>query len=421
VKIAVVGSGGREHAILWRLAREEAAHELFACPGNGGTSALATNVEVDVADTADLAGTVCRLAPDLAVIGPEAPLADGIADALQRKGIACFGPSAAAARIESSKVFAKRLMQRHSVPTADFRVFEDYSALERFVRTAPENGGWVVKADGLAAGKGAYVCSNTDETLRWARALLIEGVLGTSGQKVVLERRLYGREVSALFFCDGERFLALPAAQDYKRAEDGDRGMNTGGMGSFCPAPHLTPELLDLVCSRIVGPVIRALGGEGSPYRGILYAGLMITDDGPQVIEFNCRFGDPESQVILPVWQGNFADVMLACATGTLQNPLDDLANADGAAVCVVLAAEGYPGSYVKHVPLIEVPDSRTAFTLHAGTRRTAEGLVSSGGRVLNAIGLGASVADAREQAYGLTERLKTRGLRFRRDIAHGV
>jgi len=356
---------------------------------------------------------------DLVVIGPEGPLAAGLSDALRARGIPCFGPSASAARLEGSKAFAKLLMQRRGIPTAAFEIFERYDELERFVKGTPFADGWVVKADGLAAGKGAFVCSSVDEVLLNARACLVEGTLGEAGRSVVLERRLVGREVSALFLCDGERFCALPPAQDYKRALDGDRGPNTGGMGSYCPASHLTPAMQHDVEARVVAPVLAAMRDNGSPYRGVLYVGLMLTAQGPQVIEFNCRFGDPETQVILPLVEGDFASALVSCAEGRLNDGLTLQPN--GAAVCVVLAADGYPGVYPKSLPLREVENSDRTVAFHAGTVRHGDSLVSTGGRVLNAVGLGSTVADARVHAYELAGKLLAPGLRCRSDIALNV
>jgi phosphoribosylamine--glycine ligase len=421
LKIAVVGSGGREHAMLWRLSRDPGNPKLYALPGNGGTTRLAETIPVDSGNVAALRQALRSLSPDLAVIGPEGPLAAGLSDLLAEDGILCFGPSANAARIEASKVFAKRLMSTHGIPTAEFEVFDEYDALAKYMKQQPWNEGWVVKADGLAAGKGAYVCSSTDETLHTARDLLVEGTLGKAGATVVLERKLAGREVSALYLCDGERFVALPPAQDYKRAEDNDAGPNTGGMGSYCPAPQLTPKLREDVERKIIAPTLDALAMEGSTYRGVLYAGLMLTSAGPQVIEFNCRFGDPETQVILPLLKRNFGATLAGCAEGHLAQDNAGTMAASNAAVCVVLAAEGYPERYKKGIPLIEVADTERTFTFHAGTARENGRLSSTGGRVLNAIGLGDDVESARESAYELAERLRVPGLRFRRDIAQGV
>ncbi|MFZ5433825.1 MAG: phosphoribosylamine--glycine ligase [Calditrichota bacterium] len=418
MKIAVIGSGGREHAILWRLSRDNDRRELYALPGNGGTHKLATSVSVNTADTRQLIITVRNLSPDLVVVGPENPLADGIVDHLQEFRIPCFGPMKAAARLESSKAFAKQFMQECDIPTADFEIFTDFENLRKFMDGRDQQEKWVVKADGLAAGKGAFVCSSHEEVLRYSHALLIDGLLGSAGKTIVLEKRLEGREVSALFWCDGERFLPFPPAQDYKRALDNDQGANTGGMGSYCPAPHLTAELQDDVSQRIVAPLVRRLAELGTPYTGVLYVGLMLTASGPQVIEFNCRFGDPETQVILPVWGGNFAETMLACSEGGLSQVQSTVPPLTTAAVCVVLAAEGYPDPYKKEIPLHDIADTEHSVTYHAGTIRDGARLLSSGGRVLNAVGFGSDLSQARSRAYERAEQLKVAGLRYRSDIA---
>ena len=398
MRIAVIGSGGREHALLWKLAQDSGVTKLFALPGNGGTNRLAESIAVKVDDREQLRRAVIGLKPDLVVVGPEIPLAQGIADMLRSDNIPCFGPSAAAARIEASKVFAKQLMQRHNVPTAEFEIFASFEELQQYVTSVPQQSGWVVKADGLAAGKGAVVCKSIDEVLAAARAMLVEGMLGSAGKQVVLERRLVGCEASTLFWCDGEHFAALPVAQDYKRAHDGDQGPNTGGMGSVCPARHVTDNMKERIAKDIIGPTLRALANEGCPFKGVLYAGLMITDDGPQVIEYNCRFGDPETQVILPVWTGSIVETMLQCVEGNLQ-PDSTPFQTNACAVCVVLAADGYPGSYSKHLKLRSFPDREDAVTFHAGTSVINGELVSAGGRVLNAVGVGADFAAARASA----------------------
>jgi phosphoribosylamine---glycine ligase len=416
VNIAVIGSGGREHAILRKLAHGSTRHELFAVPGNGGTEPLARTVPVDAGPLKGLLDSLSRIEPDLVIVGPEIPLAAGIADELTKYNIACFGPTAAAARIESSKVFAKELMRDAGVPTANFVVYEEFKRLARDVRSAPDQP-WVVKADGLAAGKGAFVCDNRAQTLEAAHAMLVDGVLGAAGRRVVLEERMCGREASCMFWCDGTTFSALPVARDYKRALDGDAGPNTGGMSSLCPAPGWNDELQREVEDRIVQPVIRALSEQGCPFVGILYAGLMLTESGPQVIEFNCRLGDPETQTILAVWNGDFAEHAMACVRGRLAE-LPPVADSGQHAVSIVLAADGYPDKYAKGIVLRHVPDGDDAYTLHAGTQRTETGVVSSGGRVLNAVGVGSSLSEARERAYALAAMLRVPGLRYRTDIA---
>jgi phosphoribosylamine--glycine ligase len=322
-----------------------------------------------------------------------------------------------AARLESSKVFAKELMARENIPTADFHVFDDFPQMRRFLTGGSRQLPWVVKADGLAAGKGAIVCDDGIEALYWGHEMLVSGRFGEAGKRVVLEEKLKGREASVLFLCDGENFLPLPIAQDYKRAEDGDKGKNTGGMGSFAPAKHVTPEILAEVERKVVAPVLAALHRAGTPFCGVLYVGLMLTADGPKVIEFNCRFGDPETQVILPIWPGNLAEAMMACIEGRIR----DFGNPepDDAAVCVVLAAKGYPDAYEKDIRL-QFPSRKTenAVVFHAGTKMGDDGIVSAGGRVLNTVGIGQDITQARQRAYDLAQNLNVSGLRFRKDIA---
>jgi len=358
-----------------------------------------------------------RKKPDLVVVGPEAPLAMGLADRLQAEKIPVFGPTQEAARIESSKVFAKELMARENIPTAAFQVFDDFSAMRRFLRDEGKGKPWVVKADGLAAGKGSIICPDSYKAQFWGHEMLVNDRFGKAGKRVVLEEMLEGREASVLFLCDGEGFLPLPISQDYKRAEDFDRGKNTGGMGAFAPATHVTPEVLSDVETRIVSPTLAALSQGGTPFRGVLYVGLMLTTDGPKVIEFNCRFGDPESQVILPIWPGNLADALLACAEGRITDlPAQEPVSA---AVCVVLAAKGYPDAYEKGIRLrLPAREKKDSLIFHAGTKAGANGIVSSGGRVLNAVGLGDDIAKARKRAYSLAQSLLVRGLRYREDIA---
>lgn len=413
----VIGSGGREHALVWKLAQDSRISKLYALPGNGGTIQLAESVNAPVHDIERLHQAILTVRADLVVVGPEVSLAAGIADRLEEDNIPCFGPSARAARIETSKVFAKLLMAKHGVPTADFEIFDSFDKLVRFVQKTPFGDGWVVKADGLAAGKGAFVCSKVEEVFQHARELLVENVFGVAGQRVVLERRLTGREASVLYWCDGEHFAPLPIAQDYKRAHDGDHGPNTGGMGSHCPAPHVTPELQKRVSDEFIRPVISALANDSTPFRGVLYAGLMLTDSGPKVIEFNCRFGDPETQVIVPGWNGSIFDTMFACIKGTLGD-MNVSHESYRCAVCIVLAAEGYPGSYKRQIRLRMVPNGAHHVTFHAGTKHMDGQFVSSGGRVLNAVGFGTDLVSARTHAYELADELSVPGLFFRKDIA---
>lgn len=420
MRIAVIGSGGREHALLWKLSKQSEVKELIALPGNGGTQAIATNVQSGGKHVEDLANTIKNHRPDLVVVGPEQPLADGISDILNSEGIPCFGPAALAARIESSKVFAKKLMRKYAIPTADFRVFNDYHELETFVRQNPRKQGRVVKADGLAAGKGAFVCENDDEVLAVSKQLLVDGILGQAGAELIVEEKLFGTEASAHFWCDGEHFAPLPVARDYKRALDVDAGPNTGGMGTLCPAGHVAPEMLKKISETIIAPTLQAMSNEGCPYQGVLYAGLMLTEQGPQVIEFNCRFGDPETQVMLPVMKDNLVETMLACVHGKLLTSTV-FPESNGAAVCVVLAAEGYPGTYDKNIPLKSIENTDHSLLFHAGTALKDGKLVSSGGRILNAVGLGNDIEAARLNAYKTANSLLVSGLRYRSDIAATV
>jgi phosphoribosylamine--glycine ligase len=416
MKILLIGSGGREHALAWKLKRD-GAHEIVAAPGNAGIAQIARCEPVTSEDLAGIVDLAKREKPDLVIVGPETPLAMGLSDMLAAEKIPVFGPTAKAARVEASKVFAKELMAREDIPTADFHIFSDFSQMRGFLEGQGRELPWVVKADGLAAGKGSVVCSDSDKAQFWGHEMLVQGRFGEAGKRVILEEKLEGREASVLFLCDGEDFLPLPIAQDYKRAEDGDQGKNTGGMGSFAPAQHVTPELLTQVEKRVVAPVLSALCREGMPFCGVLYVGLILTADGPKVIEFNCRFGDPETQVILPIWPGNLAEALIACTEGRIRNV--EKPEPRGAAVCVVLAADGYPDTYEKGIRLRFPSQERNeAIVFHAGTQMSEHGIVSTGGRVLNAVGFGQDIAQARQKAYDLAHRLRVPGLRFRKDIA---
>lgn len=416
MRIVVIGSGGREHALIWKFSRSGYAPKIYAMPGNVGMKPLCELVPVGNSNAAMLE-KILEIGPDLVVIGPEQPLANGLSEQIERKGIRCFGPTSGAAQVESSKVFAKNLMRANGIPTAAFEVFSDFYALSEFVQDQPRDSGRVIKADGLAAGKGAFVCDSDDQVLEIAHRLLVDHALGAAGARVVVEDRLEGREASMHFLCDGERFVALPTAQDYKRAYDQDQGSNTGGMGTFCPAGHVSDDLTRDVGQRIVAPTLGALAVSGTPYRGLLYVGIMLTAEGPQVIEFNCRFGDPETQVMMPCLEYDPIDAMIACVDGTLV-PSQYERKAVGAAVCVVLCADGYPDHYEKGIQLTAPACNGQQLLFSAGTTLLDGKWVSNGGRVLNAVGLGVSLSEARRQAYELAERARVPGLRFRGDIA---
>jgi phosphoribosylamine---glycine ligase len=394
VKVLVVGSGGREHALAWKLSRADELTELHAAPGNPGIAKLGSCHPVRAEDGEGLLALARALDIDLVVVGPEAPLVAGVADDLRHAGIAVFGPSAGAARIEGSKQFAKDVLRAAGVPTAE--------ALS--VARPP----CVVKADGLAAGKGVFVCRSQDE--------LDEGLRGASafGASVVIEELLEGDEVSVLAVCDGKHAVALPAAQDFKRAGDGDTGPNTGGMGAYSPVAIDVEETLDLVHR----PVLRELAERGLPFIGTLYAGLMLTEDGAKVLEFNCRFGDPETQVIVPRIEADLLQLLAAAAAGSLTST--DVVATDDAAVTVVLSGGRYPEENDSGTPIegIAYAEAAGALVFHAGTALHDERLVTNGGRILSVTALGENVAEARERAYAACERISFAGMRYRRDIA---
>jgi phosphoribosylamine--glycine ligase len=398
VNVLVVGSGGREHALAWKLAESPTVAELHAAPGNPGIAALACCHPVALGDVEGLVALCRRQSIDLAVIGPEAPLVAGAADALRRAGVAAFGPSAAAARIEGSKAFAKEVMRAAGVP----------AAADLDEPRAP----CVIKADGLAGGKGAFVCRTQREAdAAWPRARAFGG-------RVVIEELLEGEEISLLALAAGTDALALPAAQDFKRLLDGDRGPNTGGMGSYAPVPHLGARDVEALVDLVHRPVLTELAARGTPFTGVLYAGLMLTGDGPRVLEFNCRFGDPETQVLLPLVEGDLAAALAAGAGATTERV--SLAAAAGAAVTVVLVSSGYPDAPQAGAEIGGVDDAEAlgALVFHAGTAVRDGRLVAAGGRVLNVTSVGSSVADARERAYAAARLVHFAGARYRRDVA---
>jgi phosphoribosylamine--glycine ligase len=426
VKVLVVGGGGREHALCWALRRDAASAfsddlTLFAAPGNPGTAALATDLPIPATAVDHLVAAVLRHDIDVTIIGPEAPLAAGLADRLRDAGRAAFGPSAAAAQLESSKAYAKEVMRRAGVPTATSATFVDETQALDYIGVHAEP--LVVKASGLAAGKGAIVCKTRADAATVARAMLA-GSLGEAGKEIVIEEFLEGEELSVLALTDGERIVILPPAQDHKRLGDGDTGPNTGGMGAYCPVGIATETLLARVRTEVFEPVLREVAAQGSPYEGVLYAGLMILPDGtPSVLEFNARFGDPETQVLLPALLPGFSEHLVAIAQRRW-NPVvtQQVLTVERAAVTTVLAARGYPenpekGAAIKLPDPAELGDDVVVF--HAGTYRDNEGrLRASGGRVLNVTGLGPTVAVAAQASRRAAERISFEGMTWRRDIA---
>jgi len=417
MKILVVGSGGREHALAWRLAEH---HEVVAAPGNPGIEAVARCVpEVGVADGDGLVRLALEEGADLVVVGPEAPLVAGLADRLRAAGLATFGPGAAGARLEGSKVFAKQFFARHRIPTAPFEVASSVEEADAAIdRLAAPGGGVVVKADGLAAGKGVVVAASAEEARAAAREMLEARRFGDAGATIVVEQKIAGREVSVIALTDGVRLEVLPAIEDHKAIFDGDRGPNTGGMGTVSPA-WITDALAARIRSEILEPTVRGLAADRIEYRGVLYAGVMVDPAGvPYLLEYNCRFGDPETQPIMARARGDLGAVLSGAARGEL--PVGALAWDARVAVCVVVAAAGYPGAPRTGDRIGGLDDAAAqgdAIVFHAGTAREDGALVSAGGRVLGVTALGISVAQAREKAYAVVDRIELAGKQVRRDI----
>lgn len=413
MKVLLVGSGGREHALGWKLAQSPRVDELLSLPGNPGLASLGSVVEgVDPLDVGAVAALARIHAVDLVVVGPEAPLAAGLADAVSALGIPVFGPSRAAARLEASKSFAKDVMTRAGVPTAEAWTFTEAQPAHDHVGS--HAGPYVIKADGLAAGKGVLVTDERDEAHGWVDRCF-DGDFGDAGSTVVIEEFLAGPEVSVFAICSGAGAVALAPARDYKRLAGGDRGPNTGGMGSYSPVDDLPDDLVPQTLEKVIQPTLQRLSEDGHPYKGFLYAGLVLTDEGPKVLEFNVRLGDPETQVIVPRLESDLVDLIEASLTGSAVEPVWS----DRVAVEVVLAAEGYPESPCKGAAihgLDSVPDDALVF--HAGTAREGKKLVTAGGRVLNVVGMGDTLPEARDRAYAAVEAISWRGMQYRTDIA---
>jgi phosphoribosylamine--glycine ligase len=424
MKVLVVGGGGREHALAWKLGQSSRVSDVFVAPGNAGTATDAVNVDIGSDDIPELVDFAKKNAVGLAVVGPEAPLCAGIVRAFEQEGLLIFGPSTEAARLEGSKVFCKQTLRSANVPTADFQVFRTAAAAleyaeEKYGKT-PDNVPLVVKVDGLAAGKGALVCSTMDEVREAVERIAVTKEFGDAGNQFVVEERMDGPEVSILAITDGRTILTLPPAQDHKRALDGDRGPNTGGMGAYCPANVCDEDTLAWMDSNVFVPTVHAMKRARHPFRGILFAGLMMTPSGPRVLEYNVRFGDPECQPLLMRMKTDLVDVLELAAHGRLAE-LESLEWDERAAVCVVMASEGYPGSYEKGRLIrgldeaAKIPDVKV---FHAGTKLTDEGVVTAGGRVLGVTGLGENVAAAKLNAYKAVRCIRWDGAWCRKDIA---
>ena len=414
MNILVIGSGGREHALYWKLSESPQTEQIYAIPGNPGMDASAA---IALDDHAKILRFVKEKDIGLVVVGPEVPLMNGLVDELEEAGIRAFGPRANAAEIEGSKSFAKDLMKKYGIPTARYEVFTAAEPARAYIRQ--EGAPIVVKADGLAAGKGVIVAMTEQEALDAVDAIMEDHSFGDAGARVVIEEFMEGEEASLLAFTDGMTIRPMISAQDHKRAYDGDRGPNTGGMGTYAPAPVMTPEMTKRAVEEILEPTIAAMAQEGRTYRGCLYLGLMVTADGPKVVEFNARFGDPETQVVLPLLDSDLVTIMCACADGTLADV--PIRWKDGAAVCVVLASGGYPGHYDKGQEIHGLADAEAmgALVFHAGTAMKDGKLVTNGGRVLGVVGRGADISSAVDAAYAAAAKISFKDVYYRKDIAH--
>jgi phosphoribosylamine--glycine ligase len=419
MKILVVGKGGREHALVWKLAKSPLVTDVFCAPGNAGTALDGQNLDINANDVARLLKFARAEQIDLTVVGPEAPLVAGMVDAFEDASLPVFGPTSKAAELEGSKAFAKDFMRLANVPTADYAVFDDATAAIAHVEERSERP-LVVKADGLASGKGVTVCANRQEALAAIRQTMIANAFGPAGKRIVIEEALVGQEVSILAIVDGSTIVPLEPAQDHKAAYDDDKGPNTGGMGAYSPTPLVTRELLDEIIQKVLVPTVHTMKREGRPFRGILYAGLMITNQGPKTLEFNVRFGDPEAQPVLMRLKTDLAEVLLAAAEGRLKK-LAPLEWDPRSAVCVVMAAEGYPGTYKTGQAIrgldeaARIPDVKV---FHAGTTRFGDQIVADGGRVLGVTALGATSADAKLRAYQAVKCIRWEGAWCRKDIS---
>jgi len=421
MNILVIGNGGREHAICWKLRQSPLVQLLYCAPGNAGTAGIAENIAIKTTDRDGLLAFARKHDIDLTVVGPEAPLADGIVDLFRAGGMSIFGPTKAAAKLEASKAFAKEFMKRHNIPTAGFNVFRsgEMEAVRTYLRTCPYP--VVLKVDGLAAGKGVVISDTPDEAIVAAEDMLERGSFGEAGNTLVIEEFLTGIEASVFVMTDGQRFVTLAPAQDHKRILDNDLGKNTGGMGAFAPTPHVPTTLLAEIKIRIIKPVLDAMNRDGSPYTGVLFIGLMLTENGPKVLEFNCRFGDPETQVVLPLIDEDLAKLMMDCSTASLQ--VNRIKIHDANAVCVVMASSGYPDSYEtgKAVSGLDSIDEigEGVVVFHAGTTTKGNQIVTTSGRVLavTALGEGSDFTPTIRLAYNVISRIRFDGAYYRNDI----
>jgi len=415
MRVLVVGGGGREHTLCWMIARSPKAEQVYCAPGNGGIAEVVETVDIGQGDVEGLVKFASDHRIDLTVVGPEEPLVKGLVDRLADEGLKAFGPNARAAELEGSKAFAKDLMNKHLIPTAGFRTFQDVEEARRYLRshdTYPT----VIKADGLAAGKGVIICKDPEEANRALDSIMVQRRFGDAGNQVVIEDFLVGEEASIMAITDGRVILPLPSSQDHKALGDGDQGPNTGGMGAYSPAPVITDRMMKQIESTILVPTIHAMNREGRPFSGVLYCGLMITPGGPKVLEYNVRFGDPEAQAVLPRLKGDWLEILDHAAGRRLGQVTFDWD--PRAAVCVVMASQGYPGKPVTGVPITGLDqEMEDTVVFHAGTGRQEDEMVTTGGRVLGVTAFGESVVEARERAYRRVETIRFPGVHYRNDI----
>lgn len=421
MKILIIGGGGREHAIAWKLSKSPRVEKIYCAPGNAGIAEIAECVNIGVMEFDRQVAFAKEHGIDLTVVTPDDPLAAGAVDAFEAAGLRAFGPRANAAILEGSKAFSKDLMKKYNIPTAAYETFTDPEEAIKYLETARMP--IVLKADGLALGKGVLICSNLEEAKEGVRTLMLDKQFGSAGDEIVIEEFMTGREVSVLSFVDGKTIKIMTSAQDHKRAKDGDQGLNTGGMGTFSPSPFYTSEVDTFCREKIYQPTVDAMRAEGREFKGIIFFGLMLTEDGPKVLEYNARFGDPETQVVLPRMKNDLADLFEACIDGTLDQV--ELEFEDNAAVCVVLASDGYPEHYEKGYPisgLERFKDADGYFVFHAGTKLNDQGqIVTNGGRVLGVTATGGDLKEARANAYKATEWVEFGNKYMRNDIGHAI
>ncbi len=420
MKVLVIGSGGREHALVWKLKQSKKVKKIFCAPGNGGMTRAAKCVNIKADNIKALADFAARNKINLTVVGPEQPLAAGIVDEFQRRKLKVFGPEKKAAQLEASKVFAKEFMQKYHIPTAPFKVFDSMVDAIGFCKGIEYPA--VIKADGLAAGKGVIIVKNFAEAETAVADIFDKGIFGKAGERIIIESCLEGQEVSVMAITDGKKIIPMLSSQDHKQALEGDMGPNTGGMGAFCPAGFVSDEITKQINQFILEPTMRGLRNENIPYRGVLYAGIMLTEQGPKVLEFNCRFGDPETQVVLPMLKTDLVELMKAVVDKRLSN-FGKLEWRKGAAACVIMTAKGYPGKYAKGKVISGLQNTRAegCYVFHAGTRRDENKLVTSGGRVLGVMGMDSSLKGALDKSYKIVNKIKFDGATFRRDIGFRV